>query len=94
MALDPKVFTKAIRRLRRCHVCCYAIDDDYMTRAFDGEAPTPELAFFKRLMVPAKVRYQYQPEMCLNEMWWEDGDLGVRVIALQLAACVCADNAL
>lgn len=82
---DPKVFLRAIQRLnqRRDTVCCYAIDKNFWKRLLKRQPPVPELTFFIRLMKP-KNRH-------MHERWWHRDDFGSRIIALQLAACVCAD---
>lgn len=80
MKANPQVFIRALRRvgLPGTYCCCPAIDPSYR-----HETPSPELKFFRRL---------YNKSGAVAR-WWDD-DVGVRIIALQLAACVARDNAL
>lgn len=81
MTIDPKVFKRAMRKVAQGFTCCPCIDWGY-----DDDQPTREMVFFRELFG--------MQDADIYEAWWPRDDLGVRIIALQLAACVAADGAL
>lgn len=85
---NPRVFERAAVAVdkmgRGCGGCCYAIDG-HMKWNDEAGTPTPETVLFRRLFGRGKPRAQ---------CWWTPFDYEVRVIALQLAACIARDNAL
>jgi hypothetical protein len=77
---DPKVFEKAVKLFGNEHEKWSCCGAILCFTDQDSV----ELKFFWRLFG--------RQSRCLN--WWPYPDQGVRVIALQLAACVAKDNAL
>lgn len=82
-APNPRGFERAIRRLPRVHVCCCALDPSWIVKWTYGQPLNPELGYFRAL---------FRPHTAINDCWWPHDDIGVRVIALQLAAEVARDE--
>jgi hypothetical protein len=82
---NHKVFEWAMGRVATGEAfCCAAIDRKWALGFFRGD-PSAESLLFRRI---------FKNNQPIMSVWWDEDDIGSRIIALQLAACIAKDGGL